>query len=485
MSTHLQDWVELLNAEQHVQVDKLREHARHGIASRVRGEVWLYLLDVLSEDKTAEISSLLSLNTSYQALPSSLPVGLTSLILKTALGHHTKRFRNQTYAGLITSITAESGITAAAATSTINNPGSGMGGMAMNMTSAHTHGGLGQGQGQGQARDRGPIRQNSGNIGPSSNSNLQRTSSPSLGYGNNPGIGAGMSDRMGGDHSSSFAQGYAHGHGSSAMGSSNISIPAPISLQPERTSLISQLQSGPSSDGSLSHDRDRDSDRDLNTIRSQLSRILPPPPSAPPSRHSFLSILEEVLGKFWNAENLAGRDDEYRRNRAGGLEGTEREWVYLCTPFLCCLSRPVGVFLGFQNLMHRLDTFPPVPSRLASFLTLFRIALPELHSYCEDEQVPYVQVGMSWMTTLLGKEMWLGDVLRLWDTYLAADDMFALHCYVCVAILATCKETLEELDGSEAKLMLLDLPPLDVDRLLQDAANLRVSFPLPRPVEDE
>jgi hypothetical protein len=51
--------------------------------------------------------------------------------------------------------------------------------------------------------------------------------------------------------------------------------------------------------------------------------------------------------------------------------------------------------------------------------------------------------------------------------------------------------TLEELDGAEARLVLLDLPPMDVDRvslhaaivtdnqLLQDAANLRVAFPLP------
>lgn len=33
--------------------------------------------------------------------------------------------------------------------------------------------------------------------------------------------------------------------------------------------------------------------------------------------------------------------------------------------------------------------------------------------------------------------------------------------------------------------MLLDLPPLDVDRLLQDALNLKVQFPLPGPVDDE
>lgn len=49
----------------------------------------------------------------------------------------------------------------------------------------------------------------------------------------------------------------------------------------------------------------------------------------------------------------------------------------------------------------------------------------------------------------------------------------------------TFPRTLEELDGSEAKLMLLDLPPLDVDRLLQDAANLKVQFPLPGPSSDD
>lgn len=37
MSTNLQDYVELLTAEQHVQVDKLREAARNGVSPRVRG----------------------------------------------------------------------------------------------------------------------------------------------------------------------------------------------------------------------------------------------------------------------------------------------------------------------------------------------------------------------------------------------------------------------------------------------------------------
>lgn len=71
-------------------------------------------------------------------------------------------------------------------------------------------------------------------------------------------------------------------------------------------------------------------------------------------------MLEEVLGKFWNAENLEGRDDEWRKDDAGGFEGSEKDWVYLCTPFVCCLSRPVGVFLGFKSLMERMSKSPSV-----------------------------------------------------------------------------------------------------------------------------
>ena len=55
-----------------------------------------------------------------------------------------------------------------------------------------------------------------------------------------------------------------------------------------------------------------------------------------------------------------------------------------------------------------------MPSRLASLLTLFRHALPDLWSYFEDEQVPYLEIATSWLQTMLAKELWLSDVLRLW-----------------------------------------------------------------------
>jgi hypothetical protein len=97
------------------------------------------------------------------------------------------------------------------------------------------------------------------------------------------------------------------------------------------------------------------------TLRSQYGRFLPPPPTTPPSRQAFLAEVEEVLAKFWHAENDAGRDGEWRRRRTG-VDGSEREWVWLVTPFVCCLTRPVAVFLGFQGLMHRMRKFTFLPN---------------------------------------------------------------------------------------------------------------------------
>ena len=306
-------------------------------------EVWLYLLNVLSEDKTTEITTIMALASSYQLLPASLPSFITSVILKTALQHHTRRFFNPTYADLISTLTAEPPQLPAKASGS-NSHGHG-----------HVHGG--------------------------------------------------------------------HGH-------------APHGHPHQQHQHQHQQSSTLEIDETL-------------TLRSQYGRFLPPPPTTPPSRQAFLTEVEEVLAKFWHAESDAGRDGEWRRRKTG-MEASEKDWVWLVTPFVCCLTRPVAVFLGFQGLMQTMrksdhepvccneslvaaatrlqpirslqlnepEGFPPIPHRLATFLTLFRRALPELFDYFEDEQVPYVDVAMSWMQTLFSKEMWLENVLRLWGMYL-------------------------------------------------------------------
>ena len=221
-------------------------------------EVWLYLLNVLSEDKTTEITTIMALASTYQLLSSSLPSTITSLLLKTALQHHTRRFFNPTYADLISSLTAES----------------------------PTHSGPIDAPNKLQAQ---PYTQGNGITNQSTS--LTHTH-------NQNGSTSGLA-------------------GSNSFGSGSIDIDETL------------------------------------TLRSQYGRVLPPPPTTPPTRQAFLAEVEEVLGKFWHAENDAGRDGEWRRRRTG-IDGSEREWVWLVTPFVCCLTRPVAVFLGFQGLMQRM-----------------------------------------------------------------------------------------------------------------------------------
>jgi hypothetical protein len=55
-----------------------------------------------------------------------------------------------------------------------------------------------------------------------------------------------------------------------------------------------------------------------------------------------------------------------------------------------------------------------MPDRLSSLLTLFRLAQPELYAYFEDENLRFMEIATGWLSSMLSKEMWLGDVLRLW-----------------------------------------------------------------------
>jgi len=36
------------------------------------------------------------------------------------------------------------------------------------------------------------------------------------------------------------------------------------------------------------------------------------------------------------------------------MDDTEMDWVYLVTPFVCCLTRPAAICLGFEKLMERM-----------------------------------------------------------------------------------------------------------------------------------
>ncbi|KAF9358147.1 hypothetical protein BGX34_009042 [Mortierella sp. NVP85] len=57
MSITVEEYADVLNSEVWVEVNKLREYARHGIPREVRGEVWLYLLGIQESDRSKEVST--------------------------------------------------------------------------------------------------------------------------------------------------------------------------------------------------------------------------------------------------------------------------------------------------------------------------------------------------------------------------------------------------------------------------------------------
>ncbi|KDN52685.1 hypothetical protein K437DRAFT_253880 [Tilletiaria anomala UBC 951] len=152
--------------------------------------------------------------------------------------------------------------------------------------------------------------------------------------------------------------------------------------------------------------------------------------------------------------------------------------VYLCVPFVQCMKVEASMYFAFEKLMSLIEEHNkrvPLASRIATFLTLFRATLPELFAYFDEEEVDVVGFASKWLQNLLAKEMRMPDLMRLWDTYFAMPDFLDLHLYVCIAILMNSRDPLEELDQSETKSMLSSLPPLDVDQIINDAINIRLS----------
>ena len=104
---------------------------------------------------------------------------------------------------------------------------------------------------------------------------------------------------------------------------------------------------------------------------------------------------------------------------------------------------------------------------------LFRSLLPDLHRHFEEEEVDFKDFTTSWLSTLLAKELPIDCVLRLWDLYFSRNDGLHLHVYVCIAILNLHKETLEDLEQSEIRGLLMKLPLLDMDQVIMEAFRFK------------
>ncbi|KAK9768011.1 hypothetical protein K7432_001695 [Basidiobolus ranarum] len=149
--------------------------------------------------------------------------------------------------------------------------------------------------------------------------------------------------------------------------------------------------------------------------------------------------------------------------------------VSLCGPFVETIDNESEVFFCFERLMTILsEHFEEcgVNEIVAKFLTLFRISIPDLYNYFQEEEVDLNEWATSWLLHLLAKELPLECLLRLWDSYFSSNDFLELHLYVCIAMLRYYKDNLEELEHSEIRALLLRLPELDMDQVIHQAIYL-------------
>ncbi|OLY78271.1 GTPase-activating protein gyp1 [Smittium mucronatum] len=88
--------------------------------------------------------------------------------------------------------------------------------------------------------------------------------------------------------------------------------------------------------------------------------------------------------------------------------------------------------------------------------------LPELYSDLEEEEINFSEFVPQWLNFILAPQLALQNTLRLWDVYFSMNDFLEFHPFVCISILSSLKESLEDLEHSEIKSIILRLPELDI-----------------------
>lgn len=106
---------------------------------------------------------------------------------------------------------------------------------------------------------------------------------------------------------------------------------------------------------------------------------------------------------------------------------------------------------------------------------MMRIDLP-LVQHLEKEGVEFLQFSFRWMNCLLMRELSIGHIVRMWDTYLSETPLgFSnFHVYVCAAFLIKFSAVLKEKDFQDILLFLQNPPTAlwkekDIELMLSEA----------------
>ena len=108
------------------------------------------------------------------------------------------------------------------------------------------------------------------------------------------------------------------------------------------------------------------------------------------------------------------------------------------------------------------DEQPGLLNMLAKLQLIVRRIDAPLFTHLEENQIDFIKFGFRWVNCFLMREFTLDQIIRMWDTYLAQTDGFAVfHAYVCSALLFTYKDEIIDMDFQTAILFLQNLPTKD------------------------
>eukprot|EP00871_Galdieria_phlegrea_P002098 jgi/Galph1/288/GphlegSOOS_G5093.1 len=200
-----------------------------------------------------------------------------------------------------------------------------------------------------------------------------------------------------------------------------------------------------------------------NEVKRRTSRSLfRNSPSHKLSDETLQTVFSNVIGAFLSAEESFEYDSVL---------------VSLLAPFVSVFeTNEVDCFYCFQALMRKHEVVRSSKfhnSTVANFMMLFRTLQSELCEFFESEELEPSDWVPGWIRNLLARELPMDCVLRLWDTYFAAEEGLGLHCYVCLAVIDMLQEELMELDGLELKGYLQNLPTVDMDQVITRAYNIK------------
>ncbi|XP_070507000.1 TBC1 domain family member 22B [Chironomus tepperi] len=180
----------------------------------------------------------------------------------------------------------------------------------------------------------------------------------------------------------------------------------------------------------------------------------------------FIVFLQEQLGTEKDLETYRFEDLPIEQR-----DIIEADSFWCISKFLDCIQdNYIFAQLGIQEKVNQLKEL------------IQRIDVT-LHKHLQSHGVDYLQFSFRWMNNLLTRELPLYCTIRLWDTYLAESDGFAVfQLYVCAAFLLHWREQLlQEKDFQGLMLLLQNLPThnwLDshISVLVAEAFRLKFTY---------